>query len=95
MSHFGEAFGSSLEALVLCLVWSASRGKMMKQDCLGRHLSLAGQSVIVFVCLFICLPEGLHSWAKTHEIDIGEVIYNSSCRKRIVKGVDVSPRKPG
>lgn len=39
------------------------------EDCLGQLLSLACQSVIVFVCLF--LPEGLHSWAKTHEIDIG------------------------
>lgn len=37
VSHCGEAPGPSFEALLLCLAWSASRGKRMKRRIASGH----------------------------------------------------------
>jgi len=82
VSHFGEASGSSSEALFLCLVWSASREdwRMALHSFCHSHASLS-----------LCFPSargspelgwnpGVQHWRKR------ALICNSSCRKGIIKG---------
>lgn len=92
MSHFGEAGGPSSEALFLCLVWSASRGKMMKwRMALDSFCHLHANLSSCFPFARGSPELGWNPWAQ-HWRE-GELICNSSCRKGIVKGTGWLPQK--